>query len=435
MKTMLLNVCLVLVFINSLYQKRVEIFEYSKYMVGLPGEIISGDKFPYHVYANGRLANVQKILIKNKDGELVPIQIPTIDVGQQEVASLATSTTTVTQAVAMTEMPMTTTPLDVVWGTVTYVVDDGSGDGGGGAKAVPAVSTSIQYKVNLSPLMISDTPTIEAIRSGRIDPTPGKIFSHDESIIESSSTSGVNPFAIAAIIEAETNFDNKPRGAGQECRTSPMGAKGYGQFMAATWKRYHRDTSNICDPHENIMTIGKHIRDLNLMLTRKSDRSFDPLALIAMAYNCCGTDGLLSGLMSRGRFSWEKISRDPKLPEETRNYVPRVIGNFDKYLAAYQGEPNVLFVSSEQQRQYALVEIPPGGITAVFMSTAEDHTLSHKHEIKKQNDVRQYYSLNGQCENPGNSQTTYRWICFQNNGTTPAKVTIRGVGPVIPRIV
>jgi soluble lytic murein transglycosylase-like protein len=116
-----------------------------------------------------------------------------------------------------------------------------------------------------------------------------------QDIIEKVSTEqGVDPKLVHAVIEVESNYQERAR--------SPKGAKGLMQLMPATARQYA--VSNPYDPTANIEAGIKHLKSLLVRFTQNV-----PLALAA--YNA-------------GEAAVQRFGGIPPY-QETRNYVSRIL--------------------------------------------------------------------------------------------------------------
>jgi soluble lytic murein transglycosylase-like protein len=116
-----------------------------------------------------------------------------------------------------------------------------------------------------------------------------------QNIIEKvAAEQGVDPKLVHAVIEVESNYQERAR--------SPKGAKGLMQLMPATARQY--SVSNPYDPTANIEAGIKHLKSLLVRFTQNL-----PLALAA--YNA-------------GEAAVDRFGGIPPY-QETRNYVSRIL--------------------------------------------------------------------------------------------------------------
>lgn len=119
-------------------------------------------------------------------------------------------------------------------------------------------------------------------------------------ISEAQNRYGVRTELIAAIMDAESNFNYNAR--------SGAGAVGLMQLMP-----FHRDKGNIYDPKTNVMIGAQILRGLL--------HQFPDVRMAIAAYNCGA--GRVSSLLKKYGHSWDAIA--PHLPPETKKYVPKVL--------------------------------------------------------------------------------------------------------------
>ena len=129
-----------------------------------------------------------------------------------------------------------------------------------------------------------------------------------EEITVAARAHDVNPALIAAVIHAESNFRIQAR--------SPVGAQGLMQIMPATAR--YLGCKNAWDPAQNIYAGSKYLREL-------LERFDGNLVLAIAAYNA-GPGA---------------VSRHNGVPpyRETRDYVKRVLGNYDRYQKMFVSDP------------------------------------------------------------------------------------------------
>lgn len=132
-------------------------------------------------------------------------------------------------------------------------------------------------------------------------------------VVESALRKHRIPMALKALVFVESAF--------QPEAVSPAGASGLWQFMKGTAEAYdlvvepHYDQR--FDPHAASNAAAKHLADLYAELDDW------PLALAAYNY---GLANVRARLEEAGvRTFWELAARDDLLPQETRQYVPRIL--------------------------------------------------------------------------------------------------------------
>lgn len=123
-----------------------------------------------------------------------------------------------------------------------------------------------------------------------------------------AKTFDINPALIAAVIHAESNFQAKAH--------SGAGAKGLMQINAPT-QRY-LGVRNIYDPRQNILAGTRYLKEL---INRFDGNLVNAIA----AYNA-------------GPGAVEKHDGVPPY-KETREYVQRVLSNFNHYQRAFNSDP------------------------------------------------------------------------------------------------
>lgn len=116
---------------------------------------------------------------------------------------------------------------------------------------------------------------------------------------------------LKAQAKAESNFNPDA--------VSPVGAKGLTQFMPGTWAEVgHGLPSN---PEESIKAQVQYMKD--------QIRRFGSEKLALAAYNC--GPGRLRSLLAKYGPTYEMI--EPKLPQETRDYVAKILDFWQDYSA------------------------------------------------------------------------------------------------------
>ena len=123
---------------------------------------------------------------------------------------------------------------------------------------------------------------------------------YDAIIHEAAAGSELDPDLLRAVIVVESGFDPDA--------TSSAGARGLMQLMPETARSY--GVSDVFDPRQNVLAGAAHLRYL-------IDRYGDDYELALAAYNA-------------GEHAVEKyVGRIPQY-SETRAYVPKVLGLFDR---------------------------------------------------------------------------------------------------------
>lgn len=121
------------------------------------------------------------------------------------------------------------------------------------------------------------------------------------------------PIALKALVYVESAFNPEA--------VSPVGASGMFQFMEATARAYdltvEPEYDQRFDPYAASNAAAKHLADLY------EETQDWPLALAAYNY---GLGNVRARLEEAGvRTFWELAERDDLLPQETRQYVPRIM--------------------------------------------------------------------------------------------------------------
>jgi soluble lytic murein transglycosylase-like protein len=125
---------------------------------------------------------------------------------------------------------------------------------------------------------------------------------YDAMIREAATGADVDPELLRAVIVVESGFDTNA--------VSRAGAQGLMQLMPATARTY--GVTNVFDPRENVEAGARYLRDL-------IDRYDDDYELVLAAYNAGETAVAKYG------------GRIPPYPE-TRNYIPKVLGVYNRLL-------------------------------------------------------------------------------------------------------
>jgi hypothetical protein len=170
-------------------------------------------------------------------------------------------------------------------------------------------------------LVIPEEPAIERyIQQYGVSPQGKAMFrswwrrsGEYDRLVESALRKHRIPIALKALVFVESAFQLEA--------VSPAGASGLWQFMKGTAEAYdlvvepHYDQR--FDPHAASNAAAKHLSDLYAELDDW------PLALAAYNY---GLANVRARLEEAGvRTFWELAARDDLLPQETRQYVPRIL--------------------------------------------------------------------------------------------------------------
>ena len=123
---------------------------------------------------------------------------------------------------------------------------------------------------------------------------------YDAIIHEAAAGSELDPDLLRAVIVVESGFDPDA--------TSSAGARGLMQLMPETARSY--GVSDVFDPRQNVLAGAAHLRYL-------IDRYGDDYELALAAYNA-------------GEHAVEKYGGRIPPYSETRAYVPKVLGLFDR---------------------------------------------------------------------------------------------------------
>jgi hypothetical protein len=121
------------------------------------------------------------------------------------------------------------------------------------------------------------------------------------------------PVELLVIAQVESGFNPRAR--------SPKGALGVWQFMPETARRYGLRVDLQADerlnPEKETRAAARYLRDLHVQ--------FGDWLLAVAAYNA-GEDAVQSALERSGATDFWTLSNRRLLPQETRNYVPSVLG-------------------------------------------------------------------------------------------------------------
>lgn len=126
-----------------------------------------------------------------------------------------------------------------------------------------------------------------------------------DDVKEAAKVSGVPADIIAAQLEAESQWNEKA--------SNPSGAAGLAQAMPGTWSMYGE--GDPLDGHDAIRFQGKYMRALMNEAKKHSDGGNDQVEKALAAYNWG------PGNMDSVRWQWSKG------PAETREYVPKIMGD------------------------------------------------------------------------------------------------------------
>jgi membrane-bound lytic murein transglycosylase F len=131
-----------------------------------------------------------------------------------------------------------------------------------------------------------------------------------------------------ARLKVESNFNPNAQ--------SPVGALGLAQFMPATALDYGaKTTAQRLDPSWSINAMVRYIRDIWGLLERNAKMKIqakDHQMLSDASYNT--GQGRVLKLCRRECFTWESIVES--LPQETRNYSPKIQSWRDRYMRGLQ---------------------------------------------------------------------------------------------------
>ncbi|MCX7910048.1 MAG: lytic transglycosylase domain-containing protein [Endomicrobia bacterium] len=145
-------------------------------------------------------------------------------------------------------------------------------------------------------------------------------------IKEKAKKYNIDPLLFYYLIEQESSFRN--------CLTSPKGARGLGQLMPATARRYglkvNSEIDERCIPEKNLDASARYLRDLLIMFQGNI-----PLALAG--YNA-GENAVI------------KYGNIPPY-RETRNYVKKIIQKYAKQYKINTTSKNIQTENKEKQQQ------------------------------------------------------------------------------------
>ena len=130
---------------------------------------------------------------------------------------------------------------------------------------------------------------------------------------------GYDPALLAGQAWQESRFNPTAR--------SKAGAVGLLQFMPGTWGDWGRGL----DPEDPEASADAGVRYMRSLLARYGAAA-SPVALALAAYNW-GLGNVDRVIKETGRTDWEGIA--PRLPRETRDYVPAVMNRATFYRAAF----------------------------------------------------------------------------------------------------
>lgn len=158
----------------------------------------------------------------------------------------------------------------------------------------------------------------------------------EDAIVKYSATYETDPYLIASIIRAESNFHPD--------KLSAKGAVGLMQLMPATaqWiiEREGNDLSDmdrLYEPEINIKYGTWYVRSLQQQFVASRTSGEDAVALVAAAYNA-GPGNVSRWLQDD---VWDgSLSETNRIPfGETRHYIHRVFYYYQKYSQIYPGLP------------------------------------------------------------------------------------------------
>ena len=206
--------------------------------------------------------------------------------------------------------------------------------------------------------------------------------------VEAGNKWGVDPALIMAVHGAESSF--------LPGQVSGKGAKGYGQFMDPTWKRYGEGKSQD-DPAAAANATGHYLHDLL--------RMFDGDVEKAVAGYNAGEDNV------------QKYGGVPPFPG-TKKYVPNVLGAVNHYRSIIGGAPEGTYLDvsqnqnspaaniarQEQPEQPALETYPVQLTNGQTINAEKGMSLVEVADMLKQNNiegvpVRSFQTPNGQYVN------------------------------------
>ena len=185
-------------------------------------------------------------------------------------------------------------PLPCLAGAEVYAYTDG--DGGVHLSNVP---DDQRYSV----LALPSTPAPAAVRPAIVReerPAPSQPGRYTAVVEQAAARFGIEAALLHAVIAVESAYNPRAR--------SRRGAAGLMQLMPDTARRY--GVGDVYDPAENVRGGAQYLRDLLQLFDHD-------LRLALAAYNAGEAAVIKYG------------KRIPPYPE-TANYVPRVVGNYQK---------------------------------------------------------------------------------------------------------
>ena len=133
---------------------------------------------------------------------------------------------------------------------------------------------------------------------------PPEIMAISTAIVDECGKTGVDPFFILAMIEAESNFDVEA--------VSGAGAKGLMQIMPKTFRSVSK-AKRMMDPVENVRAGIRYVAKLHA-------QGFTKMQTLLLAYNA-GPNGAIA--ITKGEL-------EPTA--EARAYAPKVLANYYRLL-------------------------------------------------------------------------------------------------------
>ena len=147
-----------------------------------------------------------------------------------------------------------------------------------------------------------------------------------EWVDQSASETGLDPYLVAALIREESTFSPKA--------LSWAGARGLMQIMPATAERVAREAN--FPPPNDLYAPGPNIALGTRYLAQLLHDFQGKLVLALAAYNA-GPHNVRRWMNERSIHDLDEFVEDLPYPE-TREYVKRVLGSYDRYLTIYRGK-------------------------------------------------------------------------------------------------
>lgn len=133
---------------------------------------------------------------------------------------------------------------------------------------------------------------------------PSRFFEYKNLVVNTAGKYGYDSSLLAAQVHQESAWNP---GAVSSC-----GAKGLMQFMDGTWKEYGSG-----DPFNPAASLDAGVRYMRFLFAKYQD-----IKLALAAYNT-GPGNLNKAISRAGSKTWSEVEK--YLPNETRNYVPRIL--------------------------------------------------------------------------------------------------------------